>query len=211
MKKQQPVSLEQVREDLRTLIGAMKSVDGFRIGEAVKENVDRMASHIEAGRTAEAAEAGFEALGAGRNILGAFLRHSVIDRKPGDDGQPGKDSFFTREIGLRRDDEKFDEDIIAGLEAKCKNLEEVVRTENNGCFTQRIEAYNITKRALDSSDQEQKRRDTVRHQLSIHQKRVQNGQKDAEATARNQAAAANQRQQLLQQRKKDADDIRSLL
>lgn len=211
MKKQQPVSLDQVREDLRTLIGQMKSVDGFRIGEAVKENVDRMALHVEAGRTAEAAEAGLEALEAGRNILGAFLRHSVIDRKPSDDGQPGRDSFFTREIGLRRNDEKFDEDIIAGLEAKHKKLEEVVRTENNGCFTQRIEAYNIAKRALDDADKEQKRRDVVRHQQALHQKRVQNGQKDAEATVRNQAAAANQRQALLEQRKKDADDIRSFL
>lgn len=211
MKKQQPVSLDQVREDLRGLIGHMKSVDGFRIGEAVKENVNQMAKHVEAGGTAEAVEAGLEALEAGRNILGAFLRHSVIDRKPGDDGQPGKDSFFTREIGLRRDDEKFDEDIIAGLEAKRKNLEEVVRTENNSCFTQRIEAYNIAKRSLDDADREQKRRDIVRRQQALHQKRVQNGQKDAETMARNQAAAANQRQQLLEQRKKDADDIRSLL
>lgn len=188
----------------------MKSVDGFQISEVVKKAVAEMASFVEAGRKTEAVEVGLEAFEAGRNILAAFLRHSVIDRAETQD-QPEKLSFFTQVIGLRRDKEKYDEDIVAGLESKCKKLEEAIRAETNSCFTQRVEAYNVVKRALVSADQEQRRRDRVRSQQTF-----KNGpgkkQQDTEATtARNQAAAANQRQQLLEKRKKDADDIRSLL
>ncbi len=203
-----PVSLEQVKEDLRTLIAAMKSVDGFRIREEVAEPVKQMASFLEVGRTDDAIEAGLDAIEAGRNILGAFLRHSAIDREVNGEMREG---FFTREIGRRRDDEKYDEDVVAGLDAKRKALEEAVRTETGDCFDKRVEAYNTAKRALASADQEQERRDRVRSQQTYRNGKAKKEKADTEATALNRAHAENQRQVLLERRKQEADDIRNLL
>lgn len=203
------VSTDQLKDELRTLIGQMKTVDGFQIGESITVGIQTMASHVEAGRTNDAVVAGLEAMKAGRNILGAFLRNSVIDRRR--EGLPEKPSHFTAQIRFRRDDEKYDEDIIDGLESKRKKLEEAVRTENNGTFTVRVEAYNTIKKALNDADLEQKRRDNVRAQRNAVAKKTQKQQQDVEATARNQAVATQQREQMLARRKQEADDIRNLI
>lgn len=209
MAKLTTVSFDQIKDDLRTLVTQMKTVDGFRIGEPITVQVQAMASHIEAGKTQEAVAAGREAISAGRNILGAFLRNSVIDRRP--EGQPERPAYFTEQIRLRRDDEKYDEDIVAGLESKRKKLEEAVRTETNGTYSARVEAYNTLKKALDDADRMQSQRDNVRRQQDAAAKKQKKRQDDVDATERNKAAAAIQRQQMLASRKQEADDIRNLI
>ncbi len=153
------VSFESITEDLRSLVGAMKSVKSFRINDDLKQGVERVAAHIETGQTDKAMDAALEVMKAGRAILGAFIRNAVMNRTP--EGQPEQIAPFTLEVE-RLKKNTFDTDIVERVETARKRLEEVVRVESNGTFEQRIPAYNAMRAALESAHAEQNKRDQVR-------------------------------------------------
>ncbi len=202
------VSIDEAKEQVRNLVSAMKMVEGFRIPESVEVGVKKMASHIESGENFQAVGAAREVLNAGQAILGAFIRFSVVDRKA--EGQPDRVAMFSREIAVRNE-EGYDEDILGGLETKRKALEEAVRSELNGTFVSRVEAYNMLKKAVDAADLEQKRRDRVRQVREVASRKSQKVTKDADATALNKAVAQTQREALLAKRREEAEELRNLL
>ncbi len=201
--------LEVVKEELRSVVTIMKSVSGFQIGDPVRSAASAMAKAIEKGRTDDAILAGQEAIKAARNILGAFLRYSVFDKNF--EGGQVRTARFTLEIARRRDEEKYDADLIKRLDDLRKGLEESVRAETNGTFSARVSAYNALNTELGKVDDEQFRRDRVRDQQAKATKMASRNQKDAEATARNKVVAETERQRLLNSRKQSADEIRGLL
>src|SRR3989344_1167192 len=132
--KLQP-SVDSIEGQLKYLIGKMKETLGFRISDQVTGRLSSMAQAIEEGVDALVIEHGLEALKAGRNILGAFLRHSVIDRM---DGEKEIAAWFTREIEKRRENDAFDIDLMGKLEVARLALEEAVKEEMKAGFDRRV-------------------------------------------------------------------------
>lgn len=122
-----------------------------------------MAAFVTEGNIDSAIKAGIEVLGAGRGVLRAFLRNSVLDQAEMPN-RPAKTARFTLEIRQRVDhrDGPYDGDIIARLEKMREVLEKAVVAETGVVFTERVTAYNAMNDALRSADEKQKQLDRTR-------------------------------------------------
>jgi hypothetical protein len=149
MNNQITASLEKVQNDLETLMEVMKSVAEFRADIRIIGPQQLMISLAEAGKLTEAVMSGQQALLAAQNIFGAFLRNSVMDEKK-------LPRFIVRFTACR--EKGYDPDILTNLQTKGQELEKAVRTETNGSFARRAEAYNALTKAFDDADREQAER-----------------------------------------------------
>ena len=203
-KKNNAPSLEQLTEKIRMMLETLRSVRGFKIGPPIKNQIAAMADAIRGGDTNDATKAAKEALAAGRNILRAFLWNAVIDR-------PEKMAYLTREIAARREDKCYHEDIVARMDSKRRKFEEVIRVETDEDFSTRIAAYNEAVVAIEKADEEQKLRDRLNiTRDKIRKPSTQKVEVEADRE-RNQAAAAAQRERIIAEREKVADEIMALV
>lgn len=151
-------TLDEIKSRITALVGAMDATQMFKRPVPVQKGLDSTASLIEAGDIESAVKAGMEVLLAGRSILGAFLRYSVISRSfP---GQSEQIPLFTREILNRKyKTPGYDKDLLEKLEVARARLEKAVCTENGEEFKLRVPAYNAMRDTLASADKTQTQRD----------------------------------------------------
>ncbi len=156
--------------EIAILTTAMKTVNGFRMPDAVTNGVKLMAGFVKDGKTDSAVKAGVETIKAGRAILGAFLRNSVLDQEAKGSAS-AKTARFNLEIRDRMNhhDGPYDGDIIAQLEKVRGEFVEAMKTEHGPIFTERIKAYNAMNAALRAADDKQKQLDRTRA-ISMTQK-----------------------------------------
>ena len=192
-------TLDSVKTQIVDLVKVMKSVQGFRVSEVIAEGLQSMARAIDSGEDGYAIKVGIETLKAGRNILGSFLRHSVVDRKM--EGDQIREAKFNRELGIRREEEGYDPDIMERLESCRTELEKAVMVETSGTFAQRVALYNAMCKALWEADVAQEKRDKVRQEVA-RQKRL---------TRETIQGGTERRGQILAARRREADQILALI
>ena len=203
-------TLEQVSETLGSMIKTAKALPGFRFDSNVVNVVQKeIPALINDGRENEAIRRGEELIKSLHAVLGAFVRYSVMPKKLSE--TETREGRFTQIVRDLDEKERFDEDLIAGLNKKLEELKAAVNTETNGSFDIRIAAYTAMHEAVDKAVDEQKKRDHKRAVLEKASKKAARDKADAEATERNKAHAQSQRQALLQQRKAQATAFSNLL
>ena len=160
MANKSQTSFVDLTEEMRGLKGFCDQIEGFRVSDAIIGDWKHAASLVEAGKEALAVEVAQKPIEGIRAILSAFIRNSVF-AKPVPEGQTSQIPFFARLINERQED-GYDEDIIAGLRKKVEGLAQAVRTETNGTFEQRVSAYVVVKEAIAEADIKQKALDEKR-------------------------------------------------
>ncbi|OHA88576.1 MAG: hypothetical protein A3C70_01195 [Candidatus Zambryskibacteria bacterium RIFCSPHIGHO2_02_FULL_43_14] len=203
-KKTNDFSIEQMTEQIRAMLAKLGAVRGFKIGSPIRSHIETMADCVREGDTTGAIKAAKEALSTGRNILRAFLRGAVIDR-------PEKMSYLTREIGIRRVDKCYHEDIVAHMESRRRKFEEAVHVETDEDFSVRIAMYNEVVVAIEKADEEQGLRDRLKLTRDKFKKTVKISGDSAESVERSKAATDVQRERVAAERNKTADEILTLI
>jgi len=191
-------------EQIRIMLTRLNSVRGFKVAQSIKDQIATMANNIREGDTNGTMRAAKEAISAGRNILRAFLRNAVVDR-------PEKMSYLTREIGIRRVDKCYHEDIVARMESKRRQFEGAVRVETDDDFSVRIATYNEAITSLDEADTEQGLRDRLKLTRDKFKKTANVNGNSAEEAGRSRAATAAQHELVVTQRNQAADEILALI
>jgi len=201
------VGFTSVMDDMRQMKAVISQIPVFRVHPDVRDEWRRAADLLEKGSEEEAVSVGADAVKSIRNMLGAFLRSSVIGKAIGDVRQPGHFQKLVDE----RDADNYDEDVVGSLRKKLSDLEEAVRAETNGTFEQRVAAYTAMSQAIESADQEQKKRDEKRRVQAAADKKAAKVAKEESTRVANRQAALAQQRQAEEQRRQVAADARSIL
>ncbi len=198
------------------IMAAMKSTSGFQIKRELTDNVKAMAAAVSVGDMDTATKLGNEVVKAGSALLRSFIRNSVFDQEETAE-KPARVSRFNAEIRKRATDSNgpYDGDIIARLEKLKITLENSVRTETNGVFAQRIEAYNAMCKGLEEADEQQKKLDRTRMEVMKQKARttdILSGRPKVtiQRTA-NLLAAEEAQQRRRDELKKESEEILALL
>lgn len=202
--------ITEMTAQIQELWGFMKSAKEFRISPKLSEGVRVVSQLVKDGKNDDAVKNGAEVLRAGRAILGAFIRNSVVDQEA-TETSTFQMARFTKEIRRRAfdDDGPYDDDIIAKLEKKKEELLVMVRGGEFGPnFTERIRAYNAMVDALVKADEDQKRLDRTRAETARQK------MKTAEVLAsrpNNGQAQSSDRAEAIVIREKAAADLLAIL
>lgn len=198
-KKTADTSFAEISGQIRIMFEKMNLVRNFKISQSIKDEITSISTCVREGDMKSALKRAKEVLLAGHNILRAFLRNAVVDR-------PEKMSYLTREIGLRRVEWCYHEDLVATMESMRRKYEEVVLAEGGDPdFTLRITAYNEAIASIEKADHDQE----LRERLRLSRDKFKKVSKMA--IERDKANASMQRERLIAERNEMADAILKLI
>jgi len=201
-------SFQDVIEEMKLVKGFCDRIRGFRVSDSVIGDWKRAAQLFETGKEAEAVEVGQKPIVAIRAILSAFIRNSVFP-KPVSEGETPRIPYFIQLIN-ERDADGYDDDLIVVLRKTAEELGQAVRTETNGSFEQRAVAYAAIQAAIDDADAKQKLRDNKRQHGDWNVIKAKKKAIDDAADKSGREAAVIRRQEMLAERKRQADAAREI-
>lgn len=208
----------KVKEQIAYLMGAMKSIEDFKIKSYIDEGLKVVADFVKVGDTNSAIRAGNDLIRSARGSIIAFLRNSVFDQEAAGTME-AKKARFTYEIRNRMNhhDGPYDGDIIARLQKVRDTFAEVMNTERSNDFTERIKACNAMKAALREADVKQKQLDRTKFEVvrqkirtaDILEKRSSNGGRVKTLDPRTEKTLTQELEK--ERREAEAEEILALL
>ena len=206
-------NFDEATDALRVVMNDMKRVAGFSVPKDFPAKVVIASELMKGGAEKQALEKIAEAVEMGRNILGAFLRNSIVSKQISE-GVGLECSFFGKTI-RQMDEENVHEDLMASLEEPRRALLEAVQQDRGTDFGRRIEAYNRLNTAIAKAQGEQARRDKLGLSRSDIARAEKAKIRNAQAERVGEPTRAQMREAQLAQaqamRNKKADDLLALL